>query len=679
MALRSQSRVKCNREIPCEACIKAGDAATCSYVSQGPQEASDLSTEPAQGNVLEARIDRLESLLMSVAANEKVSVQTQLDGHGQRPSARRRNVKSPSGGDPKDSDAFVIDEVSRALGLMRVYDDQERSHYIGASHWVTIGLSEIAEFRTYLRENHKEIEREAFEHRDLMAATPQNTTSLLKGTTPPASKEEILSWIPPRIIADELISRYFEMNNPTMVLLHQPTFRQEYAEFWADPSKATFDWLGLIFSLFRIAELQKELADFSSDLTADHFDLVAMYRRLTIQCLAASDYTNPTTNVMKTMLFYIECEMYSTQDGGIEISCVLGIAIRLAMKMGLHREWKAHAELSPFHAEMRRRLWACLHCLDIIYSLQVSLPSTIRQEDCDCEPPRNIRDEDFDRHSKAIPPSRPSTDVTEVSYLIAKRRLVLTVDRVLKATEVKGDLSRDEIRKLEDAMLSSRNAIPPYFQMTFATKAGPISYHLKNQRVHLDRLVHLSQCVLYRRFLSRGHNDEKLMHYRRSCIDSALALLSQQADLYTTWGASVDTPISIRKRHLFSLTSQDFFLAGMCIAIDLHYGLKEEPKAPKSSDIRLWGFDRRPEMIAALERSAGFWGIAKGESVEAAKAWGLFTFTVKTAKETLGQSPSQTSDADFSPVSLDVAPYASGTNGKGIDVSLPETLEFDWV
>ena len=137
------------------------------------------------------------------------------------------------------------------------------------------------------------------------------------------------------------------------------------------------------------------------------------------------------------------------------------------------------------------------------------------------------------------------------------------VDQIIKVTEHKAHtIQREEVRKLEDAILSSQKAIPPYFQPTFAAKAAPTSIRLKRQRMHLDRLYQTAKCILYRGFLSRVHQDDKLMHYRRGCIDAALSLLQHQADIYLSWGASTTCPVSIRKRHLFSLTSHDFFLAG---------------------------------------------------------------------------------------------------------------------
>ncbi|KAI4147640.1 MAG: hypothetical protein LQ340_005466 [Diploschistes diacapsis] len=512
---------------------------------------------------------------MSVAANEQRPVSLKSQGSEQRQrdgtdSTRAQPSRAQKEGVRCTDNSLllaeakgnIIDDVSRVLGIMKVENDQDRSHYLGASHWVAVGLNEIADFRTYLSENHREIEFEALEKRRLLAATPANSMSLLRGTAPNVSKDEVISWIPPRLIADELVTRFFESHNPTAPLTHRPSFYQEYSEFWLNPSKTTFAWLAVFFAIFRIAEAQKETNEISTDISPDHFDLIALYKRLTIQCLIAADYTNPTMLILKAMLLYLESEWLTSQDSKIEISLVLGLAIRLAMSMGIHREWKSHAELTPFQAEMRRRLWSALHCMDILYSFQLSLPCTVQQNDCDCALPRNLRDEDFGKLSESLPPSRPKTEITGVSHLIIKRQLCFVLDRVVKATEHIGEIPRDQVRKLEEEMLASRNAIPPHLQMTFA-----------------------------------------------------------------------------------------------------------------ANDVRIWGFDRRPEMIAALERSIEFWRIAKSDSIEAAKAWGLFSFAVKKTKQMLSDTMLQTPQDDQVPGAKDAA-IDEPTYTR--EVPTQTALEFDW-
>lgn len=392
-----------------------------------------------------------------------------------------------------------------------------------------------------------------------------------------------------------------------------------------------------MFGIFYNSEVQREeLLEEAPNRNFVDLGAKVFYRKILIQTLLASNYTRPSEYTLESLLLYAEAEWLSSQDTVIEISLVIGIIVRLAMKMGMHKEWKAHPDIPPLQREMRRRVWAAIHCSDIMHSFQLSLPPLISQQgEVDCLPPNNIRDEDFGRGSTVSPLPRPKTELTEASYFIVKYRMLLLLDQIIKLTEFQEELSRDDIRKYEDLLLESRNTMPPQLQISFASKSGGVPVHLKRTRINLDRIYQVSQCLLHRKFLAKAHQDPKLMHYRRSCIDAAMNLLSYQADLYVTYNDR-SYPNNVKWRHMFSLISTDFFTAGMTIAMDLYHGLRAEPKAPKASDVKIWGFDRRPEMITALDKTIGFWRIAKSESIEAAKAWGLFSLIVNKAKTVLG-------------------------------------------
>ena len=308
-------------------------------MSQTSRDATlGASVEPTKGTGLEARIDRLESLLLSVAANEKRPIRIETSDPPLKPP-----LPDPSDlhdvPTEQDHDQDSMDELSSTLGLMKV-DESGRTHYLGASHWVSVGLREIAEFRNFMHQNVCGLEEEAIENHHFKVENVIDAPSLFKGTGSTVTQEEVLSFVPPRLIADGLVTRFFESQNPTTVLLHQPTFSREYIAFWDDPQKVDFAWLSLLFAIFRVAEVEKEVDDFSSDMDADHFDLLKAFKRLTIQCLVAANYAwAATTTTLKSMLFYLESDLILSQDHttATEIDLALRVVIRLAMRMGLHR------------------------------------------------------------------------------------------------------------------------------------------------------------------------------------------------------------------------------------------------------------------------------------------------------------------------------------------------------
>jgi hypothetical protein len=477
-----------------------------------------------------------------------------------------------------------------------------------------------------------DIEKEALEK----LSEREDPVNLLRGLHPPPSKEELISWSPPRAIADESIDRFFTSHHPAVALVHEPTFREEYSQYRSDPYSVSTVWLAIFYAILFTSEIIKEDQCEEHNLPPVCSEARLLYRKLTIKALVASDYTKPRTYTLEALLLYISGDWQTSQDTAIDLGLILGMTVRLAMRMGLHKAWKAHPDLTPFRREMRRRLWVAIHGMDIMYSLQLSLPTTVRQEDCDCSLPRNLHDSDFSKDSVELPSSRPDTEISITSYLRAKYCLLLALDTTVKLTESTKELSREEVRKVEDSLLEVRRSLPPQFSIQFGkNSADGLPLHLRKLRINLNRLYHANQCMLYHKFLSHAHEDPKLMHYRRSCIDAAMELLNHQAELYLAW-SNKSYYRTIKGRHIIAVTSVDFYIAGMAVAMDLHHGLRVEPQAPKASDIRIWGFDRRPDMIAALERSNGFWKVAKGDSIEAAKAWGLFNFVVNKTKTALG-------------------------------------------
>jgi hypothetical protein len=55
------------------------------------------------------------------------------------------------------------------------------------------------------------------------------------------------------------------------------------------------------------------------------------YKKRTIQCCIAADYTNPVAYTIETLLLYIRSKWLSSQGAGIEISLILDMTVCLAM------------------------------------------------------------------------------------------------------------------------------------------------------------------------------------------------------------------------------------------------------------------------------------------------------------------------------------------------------------
>lgn len=82
-----------------------------------------------------------------------------------------------------------------------------------------------------------------------------------------------------------------------------------------------------------------------------------------------------------------------------------GVAIRLARKMGLHRDGSTLG-LPFYETEMRRRLWWHLVHSDFRLSDTLSSRPSLDLCACDTEPPRNLEDTDFSPETATAPQER---------------------------------------------------------------------------------------------------------------------------------------------------------------------------------------------------------------------------------------------------------------------------------
>lgn len=355
------------------------------------------------------------------------------------------------------------------------------------------------------------------------------------------------------------------------------------------------------------------------------------YKNQAIDCLVAADFATPGVHTIEALILYAQAEWVTSQDAIIETSVVIGMIIRLAMRMGIHRDSRAHPELTPFQGEMRRRIWATICVMDTLYSFQISLPAVIHSVEYDCELPRNIFDHEFDEITTKLPTSRPLTNITEVSYLIIKARMSFVLQGILRLTEFSDRISVEDITKYEQAVDEVWRTVPSHFRLSPQEDSTTIPLRLKRTRINLDRTYQMAQCILHRKFI---RPDPAFIQYRRLCIDAAMTLLDHQATMYLDCDSTSSIyPQNSWKRHFATLTTHDFFVACMAIALDLHYGFESQPFNPRSDDIALWGYDRRNEMITALEISTEFWRTSREESVEAAKAYGMFSFVLERVKK----------------------------------------------
>jgi hypothetical protein len=597
---------------------------------------------------MQNRIDRLEGLVLSLMTNGNqapgaAAAQQVLNSAGAG-SMSSGSLISPNIDESLDEmeeeddiaeDESETDKVTKSFGVMKVDAERQKTFYIGEAHWAAL-LSEIGEVKNYFAEHKREYEAQMEKVAKATNQTPANGPgpALLFGSTTPPGRGEIMSQMPSRYLTDILVGRYFNTFDPAVHILHGPTFQKQYNQHWVDPSKTSIVWIAMLFAMLRLAMLSyAREGDEPPEFRGKCKDMANNFRTQMAHCLITADYTKPHNFLVETLILHMNGEYVSKVDAEASVWVLAGMIARLAMRMGYHRDSKLFPNITPFQGEMRRRVWTFVRYSDILFSFQIALPCMIRIGDTDTDIPRNIHDDEFDEDSRELPPARPLSEVTSVSYMIAKAKLVLGFGRVLEETNGVVKHGYDEVLKIDRGLRDVFEGIPEHLKLRPMSEQTMAPISLIMARYGLATTYHKSQCVLHRRFIRQARTNPKYAYSRRTCLDSSMQLLSYQAIQHEQTGER--GRLRSVRAWSNSLTAHDYILAATIICHDLYHN-KDRPDAAATPSTSHSGSTGRSgstsdsfvpglaythnDFLQALETSCNIWRTLMDVSMEAFKA-----------------------------------------------------------
>jgi hypothetical protein len=402
------------------------------------------------------------------------------------------------------------------------------------------------------------------------------------------------------------------------------TFNRQYNQMFKEPNETPLMWIGLLFSILGLASYfyavsGEELHTMPEPFTS-MWEMSRLFRDRTAQCLVEVNYLHPRRYTIDTLCFYFALEKFQGTDSEFGSYVVLGIIVRVAMRLGYHRDASHYPSISPFDGEMRRRVWSLISQLDFITSAQVGLPRMIREEETDTAEPKNLLDTDFDESMTELPHPRPSTDVTPVAYGIFKVRLLrqlgLIVDRINSITPP----SYDEVMRLDSSLTETHVTLPPYLHMRSLSLSITDNADLILRRYAIEACFQKSRCVLHRKYLIPGKSSPQFRYSRTASVDAAMKLLDIQClfNVATQPGGQLFG----EQWRSSAIINQDYVLAAMILCLDLAWGMKVENGLPSDcegeSEIEvMWPRNRR---LQALISSYEIWCKSSTVSALAAKA-----------------------------------------------------------
>ncbi|KAG7431287.1 Fusarisetin A cluster transcription factor fsa6 [Fusarium oxysporum f. sp. raphani] len=523
-------KLKCNRSLPCDSCIKRNKQTLCHYASN-----ADRHDKRGEKNESVAdRLKNLESLIATVA--QKSQKKDSLSALSLNENSLQKEDQIPSPRYAQPSQNFISEAVAHS-------DDNIASGLVGqvdSSHWSSI-LENIRAIRD-----------------ELPAASPQTSTLSSVTLNNEASTSE----------AD------FDMRSPDGLSIEHILSAlppRQYESFWDSPSETSPVWIALLLALLSLSAGVYEISGMARSSQFPIPSSKALSKK-TQECLLLSNYTAATEHAVEAFLLLLVGCWLRAKVSDTNLWFLMGKVVQLAICKGYHRDSTKvpGSRISPFDGEMRRRVWVCLYQLDSLMSFQMGLPSMIPSDFCDTELPRNLNQSDFYPGIAELPPSRPLSENTTISYTIVKASVMAMFKKVVRHT---------------------RSLTPPSF---IVDEVSIIMSRTTIELLHLKSII-----VLHRQYLT-DRQDGRFAFSRKASLDAAERLLERQAEIH-----QITLPGGLlhdKKWMITSLTLSDFTLAAMVICLDLTISIRNGTRMsayPEDVELRKY--------LAIVERAHEIW------------------------------------------------------------------------
>lgn len=301
---------------------------------------------------------------------------------------------------------------------------------------------------------------------------------------------------------------------------------------------------------------------------------VAILQRRSAQCLLLGGYLNAKENVLEALLLCLQSCFISQTKPPTQLWSDLGMIIRLAFRMGYHRDPSGFTNMSAFQSEMRRRVWIHVFQIDTLVSFYMGLPSMIPSDFCDTQIPRNLDHGDLHLDITSLPQSRPLSEYTPLRHAIAKVGLMGIFKKVITHTQSLVSPDYAKTISLDSELREKYETLPDILKRRNVSQSFMDSADLILERCTLELIYLKSIIVLHRRYIQKSPRHSHFEASRRFCIDAALEVLARHADLHK---ASLPGGRLFEDRWMMStLSIHDFLLAATIICLDLSVQIKDK-------------------------------------------------------------------------------------------------------
>lgn len=194
---------------------------------------------------------------------------------------------------------------------------------------------------------------------------------------------------------------YLDNVNPLLKVTHTPSLQGCIIEAASNVTNISPTLEALMFSIYCMAVLSLVVDDCQAIFGSSKEDLLTRFQFGCQQALLNCGFLRSSDRDCLTALYlYLVSVRPSTVPQSL--SAILGVAIRIAQRMGIHSE-SALAKCTTLEAELRRRLWWSLVLFDTRIGEIADHKTSMLAPTWDCRIPLNVNDSDLRPEMKEPP------------------------------------------------------------------------------------------------------------------------------------------------------------------------------------------------------------------------------------------------------------------------------------
>jgi hypothetical protein len=248
------------------------------------------------------------------------------------------------------------------------------------------------------------------------AKSPRLTTHLGLLFGGPTRVERLASLLPDKHMLS-IYWRLFVQNVDLLVrIFHKPTIETLIRRAGDDPTSISLGEEALLFSICFAVITSMSENETTIIMAEERSILIWRYESALHQALSRAGLLD-TQELVVLQAFVLMLICCQSLEDSQTLWTMIGVAIRIAEAMGLHRDGEIFG-LTPMETELRRRLWWQIYLLDQRTAERQGFSSKITEHLFDTELPLNINDTDISAEDSVLP--TPRSDCTEMAFSLIR-------------------------------------------------------------------------------------------------------------------------------------------------------------------------------------------------------------------------------------------------------------------